>query len=142
MKSIQYLLGELLETMVREASTRAFKEYDRKLKQQQETVSELKESVGMIQRQLRSFGANITPQPLIRTSAYDIRNFRKKLGITQEVFAQMLHVNTRTIIRWERSIAVPHLTTNHWPRALPAPTAGRSSLTPANSIRRKPWRKR
>ena len=49
MKSIQYLLGELLETMVREASTRAFKEYDRKLKQQQETVSELKESVGMIQ---------------------------------------------------------------------------------------------
>ena len=109
MKSIQHLLGELLEAMVREASTRAFKEYDRKLKQQQETVSELKESVGMIQRQLRSFGSNITPQPLIRTSAYDIRNFRKKLGITQEVFAQMLHVNTRTIIRWERSIAVPHL---------------------------------
>jgi DNA-binding transcriptional regulator YiaG len=107
--SIQHQLGELLETMAREASDRAFKELDRKLKQQQETLSELKESVGMIQRQLRSFGANITPQPLIRTSAYDIRNFRKKLGITQEVFAQMLHVNTRTIIRWERSIAVPHL---------------------------------
>ena len=94
--------------MVREASTRAFKEYDRKLKQQLETVSELKESVVMIQRQLRSFCANITPQPLIRTSAYDIRNFRKKLGITQEVFAQMLHVNIATVIRWEKSSTTPH----------------------------------
>ena len=94
--------------MVREASTRAFKEYDRKLKQQQETVSELKESVGMIQRQLRRFGANITPQPLIRTSAYDIRNFRKKLGITQEVFAQMLHVHRLTLIRWEKNLSSPH----------------------------------
>ena len=108
MKSIQHLLGELLEAMVREASTRAFKEYDRKLKQQQETLSELKESVGMIQRQLRSIGANITPQPLIRTSAYDIRNFRKKLGITQEVFAQMLHIHRMTLIRWEKNLAVPH----------------------------------
>ena len=108
MKSIQYLLGELLETMVREASTRAFKEIDRKLKQQQETLSELKESVGMIQRQLRSFGANITPQPLIRTSAYDIRNFRKKLGITQEVFAHILHVNIATVIRWEKASTIPH----------------------------------
>lgn len=63
----------------------------------------------MIQRQLRNSGVNTTPQPLIRTFAYDIRNFRKKLGITQEVFAQMLHVNTCTIIRWEKSIAVPHL---------------------------------
>ena len=62
----------------------------------------------MIQRQLRSFGANITPQPLIRTSAYDIRNFRKKLGITQEVFAQMLHVNVCTIFRWEKSLITPH----------------------------------
>ena len=62
----------------------------------------------MIQRQLRSFGANITPQPLIRTSAYDIRNFRKKLGITQEVFAQMLHVNISTVIRWEKNLTTPH----------------------------------
>ena len=62
----------------------------------------------MIQRQLRSFGANITPQPLIRTSAYDIRNFRKKLGITQEVFAQMLHVNIAAVIRWEESSTTPH----------------------------------
>ena len=108
MVSIQHQLGELLETMVREASTRAFKEYDRKLKQQQETLSDLKESVGMIQRQLRSFGANITPQPLIRTSAYDIRNFRKKLGITQEVFAQMLHVHRLTLIRWEKNLSTPH----------------------------------
>ena len=108
MKSIQNLLGELLEAMVREASTKAFKEFDRKLKQQQETVSELKESVGMIQRQLRSFGANITPQPLIRTSAYDIRNFRKKLGITQEVFAHILHVNIATVIRWEKASTIPH----------------------------------
>ena len=108
MVSIQHQLDELLETMVREASTRAFKEIDRKLKQQQETLSELKESVGMIQRQLRKFGANITPQPLIRTSAYDIRNFRKKLGITQEVFAHILHVNIATVIRWEKASTIPH----------------------------------
>ena len=107
MVSIQHQLGELLETMAREASDRAFKELDRKLKQQQETLSELKESVGMIQRQMRKFGANITPQPLIRTSAYDIRNFRKKLGITQEVFAQILHVNISTVIRWEKAQIVP-----------------------------------
>ena len=108
MVSIQHQLVELLETMVREASTKAFKELDRKLKQQQETLSELKESVGMIQRQLRRFGANITPQPLIRTSAYDIRNFRKKLGITQEVFAQMLHVHRLTLIRREKNLSSPH----------------------------------
>ena len=60
----------------------------------------------MIQRQLRSFGANITPQPLIRTSTYDIRNFRKKLGITQEVFAQMLHVHRLTLIRWENASTI------------------------------------
>ena len=108
MVSIQHQMGELLETIVREACTRAFKEYDRKLKQQQETVSELKESVGMIQRHLRSFGANITPQPLIRTSAYDIRNFRKKLGITQEVFAQMLQVHRLTLVRWEKNTSSPH----------------------------------
>ena len=62
----------------------------------------------MIQRQLRSFGANITPQPLIRTSAYDIRNFRKKLGITQEIFAHILHVNIATVIRWEKASTIPH----------------------------------
>ena len=61
----------------------------------------------MIQRQLRSFGANITPHPVIRTSAYDIRNFRRKLGITQEVFAQILHVNMSTVIRWEKDLITP-----------------------------------
>ena len=55
----------------------------------------------MIQRQLRNAGLNLTPQPPIRTSPRDIRNFRKKLGVTQEVFAKMLHVNIRTVIRWE-----------------------------------------
>ena len=62
----------------------------------------------MIQRQLRNSGVNTTPQPLIRTFAYDIRNFRKKLGITQEVFAQMLHVNISTVIRWEKAQITPH----------------------------------
>lgn len=108
MYTILKTLGELLETMVREANTKAFKEYDRKLERQQQTISELKESVGMIQRQLRTSGVNITPQPIIRTSAYDIRNFRKKLGITQEVFAQMLHVDRMTVFRWENQYSVPH----------------------------------
>lgn len=94
--------------MVREANSAAFKEYDRRLERQRVTISDLKESVGMIQRQLRSFGANITPQPLIRTSAYDIRNFRKKLGITQEVFAHILHVNIATVIRWEKASTILH----------------------------------
>ena len=40
-------LGELLATMVREANTEAFKEYDRKLERQQELISDLKESVGI-----------------------------------------------------------------------------------------------
>ena len=105
--SISKTFGELLETMVREAHINSFKNFDRKLKQQQEIISELKESVGMIQRQLRSFGANITPHPVIRTSAYDIRNFRRKLGITQEVFAQILHVNMSTVIRWEKDLITP-----------------------------------
>ena len=59
----------------------------------------------MIQRQLRNAGVNLTPQPIIRTSPRDIRNFRKRLGITQEVFAQILHVNIRTVIRWENDTA-------------------------------------
>ena len=103
MNTILKTLGELLETMVREASTEAFKEYDRKLERQQELISDLKESVGMIQRQLRNAGVNLTPQPIIRTSPHDIRNFRKKLGITQEVFAQMLHVHTLTRQRKSRT---------------------------------------
>ena len=108
MNAILKVLGELLETMVREANTRAFKEYDRKLELQLKTISDLKESVGMIQRQLRNAGVNLTPQPFIRTSPRDIRNFRKKLGITQEVFAQMLHIHRMTLIRWEKNLAVPH----------------------------------
>ena len=62
----------------------------------------------MIQRQLRNAGVNLTPQPIIRTSPYDIRNFRKRLGITQEVFAQMLHVHRLTLIRWEKNLSTPH----------------------------------
>ena len=101
-------LGELLETMVREANSAAFKEYDRRLERQRITISDLKESVGMIQRQLRKTGVNITSQPFIRTSPRDIRNFRKKLGITQEVFAHILHVNIATVIRWEKASTIPH----------------------------------
>ena len=108
MNTILKTLGELLETMVREANSEAFKEYDRKLERLQELISDLKESVGMIQRQLRNAGVNLTPQPIIRTSPYDIRNFRKKLGITQEVFAQMLHVHRLTLIRWEKNLSTPH----------------------------------
>ena len=108
MNTILKTLGELLATMVREANTEAFKEYDRKLERQQELISDLKESVGMIQRQLRNAGVNLTPQPIIRTSPHDIRNFRKKLGITQEVFAHILHVNIATVIRWEKASTIPH----------------------------------
>ena len=108
MNAILKVLGELLETMVREANTRAFKEYDRKLELQLKTISDLKESVGMIQRQLRNAGVNLTPQPFIRTSPRDIRNFRKRLGVTQEVFAQMLHVNRMAVFRWENNYSVPH----------------------------------
>ena len=108
MNTILKTLGGLLETMVREANTKAFEEYDRKLERLQELISDLKESVGMIQRQLRNAGVNLTPQPIIRTSPHDIRNFRKKLVITQEVFAQMLHVHRLTLIRWEKNLSTPH----------------------------------
>jgi DNA-binding transcriptional regulator YiaG len=103
--AIQTKMGELLEAIVREARTRSFEDFDRELKRQRQTISDLKESIGMIQRQLRNAGVNLTPQPIIRTSPRDIRNFRKRLGVTQEVFAQMLHVNIRTVIRWENDTA-------------------------------------
>ena len=103
MNAKQTKMSELLEAIVREAKTRSFEEFDRELKRQRQTLSNLKESVGMIQRQLRNAGLNLTPQPTIRTSPRDIRNFRKKLGVTQEVFAKMLHVNIRTVIRWENN---------------------------------------
>ena len=103
--AIQTKMSELLEAIVREAKTRSFEEFDRELKRQRQTISDLKESIGMIQRQLRNADANLTPHPTIRTSPRDIRNFRRKLGITQEVFAQMLHVNIRTVIRWENNTA-------------------------------------
>ena len=108
MNAIQTKMSELLEAIVREAKTRSFEEFDRELKRQRQTLSDLKESVGMIQRQLRNAGVNLTPQPIIRTSPHDIRNFRKKLGITQEVFAQMLHVHRLTLIRWEKNLSTPH----------------------------------
>ena len=106
--AILKLLGELLETMVRETNLAAFKEYDRRLERQRVTISDLKESVEMIQRQLRKTGVNVTSQPFIRTSPRDIRNFRKKQGITQEVFAHILHVNIATVIRWEKASTIPH----------------------------------
>ena len=59
----------------------------------------------MIQRELRNAGVSLNTHPTIRTSPRDIRNLRRKLGITQEVFAQMLHVNIRTVIRWENNTA-------------------------------------
>ncbi len=118
MNTILKTLGELLETMIREANSEAFKEYDRKLERQQELISDLKESVGMIQRQLRTSGVNIIPQPFIRTSPRDIRNFRKKLGITQSVFAQILHVNISTVIRWEKNLITPHAKHKNQIRAL------------------------
>ena len=108
MNTILKTLDELLKTMVREANSEAFKGYDRKLERLQELISDLKESVGMIQRQLRNAGVNLTPQPFIRTSPRDIRNFRRKLGITQEVFAHILHVNIATVIRWEKASTTPH----------------------------------
>ena len=103
--AIQTKMGELLEAIVLEAKTRSFEDFDRELKRQRQTISDLKESIGMIQRQLRNAGVNLTPPPTIRTSPRDIRNFRRKLGITQEVFAEMLHVNIRTVIRWEKDTA-------------------------------------
>jgi len=103
--AIQTKMGELLEAIVLEAKTRSFEDIDRELKRQRQTLSDLKESIGMIQRQLRNAGVNLTLNPTIRTSPRDIRNFRRKLGITQEVFAEMLHVNIRTVIRWENDTA-------------------------------------
>ena len=105
MNAIQTKMGELLEAIVLEAKTRSFEDIDRELKRQRQTLSDLKESIGMIQRQLRNAGVNLTLNPTIRTSPRDIRNFRRKLGITQEVFAEMLHVNIRTVIRWENDTA-------------------------------------
>ena len=106
--AIQTKMGELLEAIVLEAKTRSFEDFDRELKRQRQTISDLKESIGMIQRQLRNAGVNLTPQPTIRTAPRDIRNFRRKLGITQEVFAQMLNVHRLTLIRWEKNLSVPH----------------------------------
>ena len=108
MDAIKTQMGELLESMVRKANSEAFKEYDRKLERLQELISDLKESFGMIQRQLRNAGVNLTPQPIIRTSSHDIRNLRKKLGITQSVFARIMHVNISTVIRWEKNLITPH----------------------------------
>ena len=108
MDAIKTQMGELLESMVRKANSEAFKEYDRKLERLQELISDLKESFGMIQRQLRNAGVNLTPQPIIRTSSHDIRNLRKKLGITQSVFARIMHVNISTVIRWEKNLVIPH----------------------------------
>ena len=105
--AIQTKMSELLEAIVREAKTRSFEEFDRELKRQRQTISDLKESIGMIQRQLRNADANLTQHPTIRTSPRDIRNFRRKLGITQEVFAQILHVNMSTVIRWEKDLITP-----------------------------------
>ena len=101
---IQTKMSELLEAIVREAKKRSFEEFDRELKWQRQTISDLKESIGMIQRQLRNADANLTQHPTIRTSPRDIRNFRRKLGITQEVFAQMLHVNIRTDFETRRHV--------------------------------------
>jgi len=97
-------LDELFDRKVREATQSVLNDIVRKIEQQQKEISGLKEDHQKIRALLKSWGVKIAPARTVRTSPHDIRVFRKRFGITQEVFAFMLEVNRRTVIRWEKGL--------------------------------------
>ena len=107
MKTIIKALETFLSQKVEEATNNVLNKIVRKVECQQKEISELKEENRMLRTAINQSRGIFKPVKKVRTSSYDIRNFRRKIGVTQEVFAFMLEVNRETVTRWEKGHSHP-----------------------------------
>ena len=107
MKTIIKALETFLSQKVEEATNNVLNKIVRKVECQQKEISELKEENRMLRTAINQSKGIFKPVKKVRMSSYDIRNFRRKIGVTQEVFAFMLEVNRETVTRWEKDHSHP-----------------------------------
>jgi len=107
MKTIIKALETFLSQKVEEATNNVLNKIVRKVECQQKEISELKEENRMLRTAINQSRGIFKPVKKVRTSSYDIRNFRRKIGVTQDIFAFMLEVNRITVSRWEKGHVQP-----------------------------------
>ncbi|WP_256077877.1 DNA-binding transcriptional regulator [Massilia sp. YIM B04103] len=52
--------------------------------------------------------ASLEHRPMPRLSAEEVANIRRKLNVSQQVFARQLRTEARTIANWEQGISRPN----------------------------------
>ena len=60
--------------------------------------------VSFTKKELDELGVKI---PLVKLSADDIKNIRKKMNLSQMVFAKLLNVSLSSIRQWEQGVRTP-----------------------------------
>ena len=108
MDALLQTLDKLLTRKVCDATTKALEKLAQAFNRQQKSIADLREEVRILGERVRVLPDREPSLPRIRLSAHDIKVFRKRWHLTQEVFAQMLHVNKRTVMRWEKAQNTPN----------------------------------
>ena len=110
MDALLQTLDKLLTRKVCDATTKALEKLARAFNRQQKSIAALREEVRILGERVRVLPDHEPSLSRIRLSAHDIKVFRKRWHLTQEVFAQMLHVSKQTVLRWEKERNAPNLT--------------------------------
>ena len=110
MDALLQTLDKLLTRKVCDATTKALEKLARAFNRQQKSIAALREEVRILGERVRVLPDHEPSLSRIRLSAHDIKVFRKRWHLTQEVFAEMLHVNKQTVLRWEKERNAPNLT--------------------------------
>ena len=92
-------LDKLLTRKVCDAATKALEKLAQAFNRQQKFIADLREEVRSLGERMRVLPDREPSLSRIRLSAHDIKVFRKRRHLTQEVFAQMLHVSKPTVRR-------------------------------------------
>ena len=110
MDALLQTLDKLLTRKVCDTTTKALEKLTQAFNRQQKSIADLREEVRILGERVRVLPDREPPFSRIRLSAHDIKMFRKRWHLTQEVFAQMLHVSKQTVLRWEKERNAPNLT--------------------------------
>ena len=108
MDALLQTLDKLLTRKVCDTTTKALEKLAQAFNRQQKSIAALREEVRILGERMRVLPDREPSLSRIRLSAHDIKVFRKRRQLTQEVFAQMLHVNKRTVMRWEKAQNTPN----------------------------------
>ena len=110
MDALLQTLDKLLTRKVCDATTKALEKLAQAFNRQQKSIAELREEVRSLGERVRVLPDREPSLSRSRLSAHDIKVFRKRRHLTQEVFAQMLHVSKQTVLRWEKEKNAPNST--------------------------------